>query len=166
MSFYAFKGFDKDLKCRDFQYEVGKTYSMPEKPEVCVKGFHCCTKLSDVFLYYPPWTWVTKASIDDLSPIKRWPLDNRYCLVKVCGDIDTEGVPFGHSSKIATNSITIIRELDLEHIINILEGEVDETKREYISIKRISDELMRVHQPERNDVIKGGLNATRNKHSV
>lgn len=149
MSFYAFKGFDKDLGCRDFQYVVGKTYSMPEKPEVCVKGFHCCTKLSDVFLYYPPWTWDSKNSDDDLLPVKRWPSDNRYCLVEVCGDIDTEGAVCGSSSKIATNSITIIQELDLEDIINILEQEADEAKRAYISAKGIGEELKRVNQPER-----------------
>lgn len=148
MSFYAFKGFDKDLGCRDFQYEVGKTYSMPEKPEVCVKGFHCCTKLSDVFLYYPPWTWETEGSVDYLLPIKRFPSDNRYCLVEVCGDIDTEGAAFGSSSKIATNSITIVQELDLEDIINILEQEADEAKRAYISIAGIREELKRVNQPE------------------
>lgn len=102
MSFYAFKGFDKDLKCLNFQYEVGKTYSMPEKPEACVKGFHCCTNLSDVFRYYPLWTWGHSSS------------GNRYCLVEVCGDVD-----FSYSSKIATNRIKIIQELPLEEVINI-----------------------------------------------
>lgn len=113
MSFFAFKGFDKDLKCRDFQYEVGKTYSMPEKPKVCERGYHCCTALSEVFLYYPLWTWATKESNGYLylNSETRFPSENRYCLVEVCGDVD-----FGNSSKIATNRIKIIKELSLEDV--------------------------------------------------
>ena len=149
MSFYAFKGFDKDLKCRDFQYEVGKTYSMLEKPEVCVKGFHCCSKLSDVFLYYPPWTWDSEDIDGYLLPRKCWPSENRYCLVEVCGDVDAEGAAFASSSKIATNIITIVQELSLEDVINISEGEADEAKRAYFSIQGIVDELRRANQPER-----------------
>jgi len=39
----TYKGFDKDFKCRDFQYEVGKEYEMPEDCiKVCEKGFHAC----------------------------------------------------------------------------------------------------------------------------
>lgn len=37
----TYKGFDKDLKCRGFQYEVGKEYE-EEKAEACEKGFHAC----------------------------------------------------------------------------------------------------------------------------
>ena len=34
-----YKGFDKNLKCRDFQYEIGKTYT-EDKAELCNAGFH------------------------------------------------------------------------------------------------------------------------------
>lgn len=149
MSFYAFKGFDKDLGCRDFQYEVGKTYSMPEKPEICVKGFHCCTKLSDVFLYYPPWTWDSKCFDGNILPVKRFPSENRYCLVEVFGDVDTEGAAFGATSKIATNGITIIQELFIEDIIRILEQEADEAKRACALCEGIAANLKRINQPER-----------------
>lgn len=37
----AYKGFDKDLKCRGFQYEIGKEYEEKEA-EACEKGFHAC----------------------------------------------------------------------------------------------------------------------------
>lgn len=37
----AYKGFDKDLKCKDFQYEIGKTYEEP-KAQLFKKGFHAC----------------------------------------------------------------------------------------------------------------------------
>ena len=49
----GFKGFDKDLKCRDFQYEVGKEYST-DKAITCKTGFHYCENPFDVFQYYAP----------------------------------------------------------------------------------------------------------------
>ena len=48
-----FKGFTKDMKCRDFQYEEGKTYEEPEA-RLCEKGFHACEDPIDCLSYYPP----------------------------------------------------------------------------------------------------------------
>jgi hypothetical protein len=48
----AYKGFDFNWKCRDFQYEVGKIYETKDNIEVCEKGFHCCKNPIDVFNYY------------------------------------------------------------------------------------------------------------------
>ena len=48
----AYKAFNADLTCRGFQYEEGKTYEIDENPELCIRGFHACLSLADVFDYY------------------------------------------------------------------------------------------------------------------
>ena len=48
----AYKGFDKDFKCRDFQYEVGKTYEMDGNIKCCNRGFHACESPMEVFDHY------------------------------------------------------------------------------------------------------------------
>lgn len=50
----GFKGTDKDMKCRGYQFELNKQFDMPEGAEIreCQSGFHLCLKLQDVFDYY------------------------------------------------------------------------------------------------------------------
>ena len=49
----CYKGFDKDLRCEDFQYEIGKEYET-ERAEICEEGFHACEFPLDVLWYYNP----------------------------------------------------------------------------------------------------------------
>ena len=49
----AYKGFTRDMKCRDFQYEEGKEYAT-DKAEICECGFHACEHPLDTFRYYAP----------------------------------------------------------------------------------------------------------------
>ena len=50
----TYKGFDKDFRCRGFQYEVGKEYEMSEDDiAVCKKGFHACESPLEVWDHYP-----------------------------------------------------------------------------------------------------------------
>ena len=49
----AYKGFKKDMTCRGFKYEVGKTYE-EDKAELCETGFHACEAPIDCFGYYDP----------------------------------------------------------------------------------------------------------------
>lgn len=49
----AYKAFDKNFKCRGFQYEVGETYHIDEEVEICRKGFHACKNCMNVLRYYP-----------------------------------------------------------------------------------------------------------------
>lgn len=49
----AYKGFNKDLTCRGFQYEVGKTYET-ETAKLGESGFHACLDPLDCLEYYSP----------------------------------------------------------------------------------------------------------------
>lgn len=48
----GYKATNKDMTCRGFQYELGKTHTIEGEPEMCYKGFHFCLKLKDTFQYY------------------------------------------------------------------------------------------------------------------
>lgn len=50
----GFKAFSEKLTCRDYQFEIGGTYTVKDTPELCRNGFHFCTLPLDVFRYYPP----------------------------------------------------------------------------------------------------------------
>ena len=78
-----YKGFDKDLKCRDFQYEIGKTYEEPTA-ELCEKGFHACEYPLDVLSYYAPgdMSRYCEVDLDDVSD-KKSSEDSKRCGKKI-----------------------------------------------------------------------------------
>lgn len=66
-----FKGFDKELKCRDFQYEIGKTYT-EDKAGLCKKGFHACEHPLDCLKYYKPGeSRYCDVDLDDVTDERR-----------------------------------------------------------------------------------------------
>ena len=80
----GYKGFDNKMQGRnDFQYEVGKTYTMDDNIEVCKSGFHFCTELKNVFEYYKIYN------------------KNVYCEIEEHGNILNDG------KKSCTNNIHI-----------------------------------------------------------
>lgn len=90
----AYKGFDKDLKCRGFQYEVGKEYE-EANAALCKKGFHACENPLDTLRYYRPG-------------------DSRYCEV----EIEDNGQRSSYDSKVCGKHIKIGAEIGLKGVIN------------------------------------------------
>ena len=82
----AYKGFNKDLTCRGFQYEIGKEYEEKEV-SVCKSGFHACENPFDVLSYY-----------GDV-------LDNRFCKVEQSGTIKKD------DKKQASSKIKVVAEI-------------------------------------------------------
>ena len=86
---FGYKGFDKNLKCRGFQYEIGKTFEEDVEPKCCERGLHFCELPLDVLNYY------------DYSPID----GSRFAKVEALGTIDKR------EDKVATNKLRVDSEL-------------------------------------------------------
>ena len=89
----TYKGFDKNLQCRGFQYEIGKEYE-EEKAEACNCGFHACERPLDVFAYYAPE-------------------DSRYCEVEQDGELSKRN----DDSKVASTKIKIGAEIGIPGLV-------------------------------------------------
>ena len=95
------KGFNKDLTCRGYQFEIGKEYKidLPEgykltTDDLCSnKVFHFCDGLAKVHSYY---------SCNDDT--------NRYCIIEVLGELVDDG------DKCGSNHIRIAREMTPEEL--------------------------------------------------
>jgi len=91
----GYKGFDKNLQCRDFQYKIGKTYKYKNEISLCKAGFYFYKNPIDVFNYYPPIE------------------GNRYCKVTGQGKYKKNK----NDSKIIIKKIKIEKELTLQELI-------------------------------------------------
>ena len=89
MGIIGYKAFDRDLKCRDFQYEVGHTYEFDGEPILCKQGFHFCKSISDTYIFY---------NMNEST---------RICKVEAVGDISTDD----DEIKYCTNKIKICEEI-------------------------------------------------------
>ena len=84
------KGFDKNLKCRDFQYEIGGEYETTETPVRCTShGFHFCENPLDVFGYYPPNEGTRFAEVEGDGDVSRDDSDSKVAVskIKIGGEI-------------------------------------------------------------------------------
>lgn len=96
MSIKGYKVFDPDWTCRDFKYEVGKTYTHDGNIEVCKAGFHFCQRASDCFNYY------------------HFDSNNKVAEVEATGLIKTD------NDKSVTDKIFIKREIKWNELLDIV----------------------------------------------
>ena len=92
----SYKGFDENMQCRGFQYEVGKEYEMDGYIKCCERGFHACESPLEVWDHY------------DM-------LASRFAKVEQSGKIDKEE----NSTKVCSSKIKISAELKLADIIKL-----------------------------------------------
>ena len=95
-----YKGFDKDLKCRNFQFEVGKEYSEKGDIKCCKNGFHCCENPFDVLNFYP--------IIDENCNL------NRFCEVEGSGREDSD------DKKKCYEKLTIKAEIGIKGLVSAM----------------------------------------------
>ena len=93
----TYKGFNKDMTCRDFQYEEGKEYEATGEIKCCNNGFHACEDPLDCFNYYAPGQSV-------------------YHEVEQSGELSRNN---DGDSKVASSKIKIGARLDIAKIVNL-----------------------------------------------
>ena len=93
----TYKGFNKDMTCRDFKYEEGKEYEATGEIKCCNNGFHACEDPLDCFNYYAPGESV-------------------YHEVEQSGEISRNN---DGDSKVASSKIKIGARLDIAKIVNL-----------------------------------------------
>ena len=91
----GYKGFDKNMKCRNFQYEIGKDYTHEGDVECCKCGFHFCENPFDVLSYYGP-------------------TNSRFCEVEGSGESSKDN----NSTKVSVSNLHVGFEIGLNGLIN------------------------------------------------
>lgn len=117
---FAFKGFDKDLKCRGFQYVEGETYTMDENQiSLCNRGFHFCYRIKDVFQFY------------------RNDGKNQFAIIEPLGKV------LKSSDKSVTNQIKIVKVLSPSELDKILINEDLEYYENEVFVLDVVQELQK-----------------------
>ena len=102
----GYKGFDKNFRCRDFQYQVGETYRHDGDLDVCKSGFHFCDTPLAVLEFYPP--------VDE----------NRFALVEATGKILSTD---DDEHKFCTDELKILKELSLNDLLKAVSSAATNT---------------------------------------
>lgn len=111
----GYKGTDKDMKCLNYQYELGVRYDMPEDEPIqeCQSGFHLCLSLHDVYDHYPIGEGNRFFKVKALvraSDAKKYSSSYIYCG-------DTRYFTGSRNNKLASKSIIFLSELTSDEIL-------------------------------------------------
>jgi len=88
----AYKGFDKELRCRDFQYEIGKEYH-EKTADLCRAGFHACENPLDTLRYYAPGSSrYCEVELDEVSDQRDIDTKRAAKKIKIGAEIGLKGV--------------------------------------------------------------------------
>jgi hypothetical protein len=115
----GYKGTDKDMKCRDFQYGLGMQYDMPEDQKIqeCKNGFHLCLSLYDVFSYYSIGHGNRFFKVKAL--VRK--TDKNNC--RPSFKLGNEYYTFSNQNKLAAKSIIFTSELTYDEILKDTDAE-------------------------------------------
>ena len=93
----SYKGFNKDMTCRGFQYEEGKEYKHDGKVSACNGGFHACEDPLDCFAYYAPANSVYH-EVEQKGEISKGDDDSKIAssVIKIGGRLDILGIVNAH----------------------------------------------------------------------
>lgn len=129
----GYKGADKNMRCRDYQFELGRRFDMPEgeKIVICSSGFHLCNDLKNVFNYYKIGNGNRFFEVRAL--VRRYNKNGYYT--------------FEHrDDKMAAKSIEFVRELTADEVFassGLAEGMGWTTEQKELAMKTSPDAVKR-----------------------
>lgn len=106
----GYKGTDKNMRCKEYQYEIGKQFDMPDNTEIkeCSSGFHLCLKKEHVFSYY---------AIEDGNRFFKVKALVRKSDYELYGTYEKCGFSCCIKDKIASKSIIFLSELTIDEVL-------------------------------------------------